>query len=116
MCGYTIIEKNIAEQVPQEDIYPSFDRHKLHIFCIGLRDIDLEVGKIQPKKCYSTFDISGDEFEPVKTDPIKIKNGGININKLISLDIDIPHNKHFCPMLDICAWDVSDEKGGMANK
>ena len=50
------------------------------------------VGDTEPSNLAVSFDISGDSFDPIFTDYKKVKNGGVNINRLISLDIDIPRN------------------------
>ena len=39
-----------------------------------------------------SFDISGDDYDPITTDATKVKDGGININRTISMDIDVPNN------------------------
>lgn len=92
LLAYALIKKEDAPKVPIESLYPSCVKSKMNIFCIGLRDIEQMIGKVEPKNCSVSFDISGDEFDPVFTDSKKIKAGGININRLITVDIDIPNN------------------------
>lgn len=59
---------------------------------IGLRDIVEEVDGFEPKKCSVSFDVSGDQYDPVKTDVKPINNQGININKIETIELDIPNN------------------------
>ncbi len=42
------------------------------------------------------------------TDKKIVNNSCVNYNKLISIEIDIPHNKYFCPVLDLYCWEESD--------
>lgn len=70
--GYTMIRKEEAEnvnyilqykisiQIPNESIYPYHIKDTLHIFCIGVRDINVEDDK-EPIFCRVKFDVSGDE-------------------------------------------------------
>ena len=47
-----------------------------------------DVDGIEPSSCSVSFDISGvREYEKFETDPMKVKMGGVNINRLVSLDL-----------------------------
>lgn len=65
-----------------------------------------EVGT--PKKVYTQFDISGDNYDPVKTDVQEVLRRGVNVNKMMMLDIDLTQDKDFCPVMDIIAWECQD--------
>jgi hypothetical protein len=54
-------------------MYPAFNPTKLHFFCIGLRNIE-NTGDHEPTKCSISFDISGDDHDPLFTDAVKIIN------------------------------------------
>ena len=75
------------------DIKPSCDRRKLHMYCIGLRDIIEDCGDFKPKNLYVKFTISIDGFDPISTQRMKIKEGGINLNEELVVEIDVPRNK-----------------------
>lgn len=34
-----------------------------------------------------------------------MRSAGININRTVSMDIDVPNNQNFSPVLDVFAWD-----------
>lgn len=36
-----------------------------------------------------------------------MKVSGININRLIGLDLDVPNNQNFCPVMDVFTWEES---------
>jgi hypothetical protein len=80
----------------------------LHFFVIGLRDIDAEIGDTIPEKCSVSFDVSGDDNEAMFTDAKPVLNGGLTLNRLISLELDVPNNQNFCPILDVYMWEESD--------
>jgi hypothetical protein len=46
----------------------------------------------ETEKCSISFDISGDANDPFFTDSMKVKACGININRAIEIDLDVPHN------------------------
>lgn len=62
------------------------------------------IGTIEPTNVAVSFDISGDDYDPIFTDYKKVKSEGMNINRLISLKIDIPRNQNFCPVIDCYVW------------
>lgn len=62
------------------------------------------IGKIEPSNCAVSFDISGDDYDPIYTDYKKVKNKAININRLITINVDIPRNQNFCPVVDCYVW------------
>lgn len=110
LLSYSLLEQSVISHMPEEKrIYPRSRKEHLNIFCIGLRQVNVGViEKYEPKKGYVTFDISGDEYDAIKSETVRIKNKGICVNKLIKLDIDLPNNKNFCPTMDICAWVMED--------
>jgi len=57
-----------------------------------------------------SIDISGDDQEHVQTDKEKVIQGGINLNRLVCFEIDIPVNRNICPSLDIFAWEESSKR------
>lgn len=36
-------------------------------------------------------------------------NGGININKIETIKLDVPNNQNFCPVLDVYLWEESSD-------
>eukprot|EP01016_Furgasonia_blochmanni_P049256 TRINITY_DN7455_c0_g1_i2.p1 TRINITY_DN7455_c0_g1~~TRINITY_DN7455_c0_g1_i2.p1 ORF type:complete len:1220 (-),score=269.58 TRINITY_DN7455_c0_g1_i2:385-4044(-) len=100
LIGCALIPYNLRKEIVSDSIRPKYRKGKLHVFVIGIRDIDLRDGR-KPYKASVSFDISGDDYDAIKTDPMKIENGGVNINKYIDLKVDVPYNRTFCPIMDI---------------
>ena len=76
---------------------PDSKRTNIHLYLIGLRNIESLINGIEPNKCYLTFDVSGDEDEGNKlnaneTEPISIKYNGTIINDLKEIMINVPKN------------------------
>lgn len=42
-----------------------------------------------------------EDISPILTDPMKIKSDGININRVINLNLDVPNNSNFCPVMEV---------------
>ena len=105
--------------VPFEPLYPECTKEKLHIFVIGLRDIEQthsSLSKMKLKALSASFDISGDDFDPVVTVPEKIYNNGVNINTYLPINVDVPKNKNLCPVLDVFAYDHSNSSNDISVK
>lgn len=65
LLSYVLVRKEQAEHVPLEKIYPASAKTRLHFFCIGLRNIIEEVDGKEPAHVSLSFDISGDDYDPV---------------------------------------------------
>jgi hypothetical protein len=102
--AYSIIPKEKAFLIPDENIYPNCIKQELSLFCIGLRNIEEIVGSVTPTNVAVSFDISGDAYDPIYTDYKKVKARGVNINRLIPLTVDVPKNQNFCPVIDCYVW------------
>lgn len=50
------------------------------------------VSNITPSNVSISFDISGDDYDPIYTDYKKVKEKGVNINRLIPITVDVPKN------------------------
>lgn len=72
---------------------------------IGLRDIIPSINLIPVKKIFVKFDISGDTKEAVVTNKHAVIGGACNILEVISLDIDIPTDLDYAPVLTVYAYD-----------
>lgn len=70
-----------------------------------MRDIIPSIDLIPVKKLYCKFDISGDTKEAVLTNKHAVKNGACNMFEIITLDIDIPFNIEFSPVLTVYVYD-----------
>lgn len=111
LFGYVLIKKEDAQKVPFEPLYPECSKQKLHIFVVGLRDIEevhSSLSQLKLKALSTSFDISGDDHDPVTTQPEKILNSGVNINQYLQITIDVPRNRALCPVLDVFAYDHSN--------
>ena len=64
----------------------------MNLFCIGLRNFEDMVLNTTPSNVCISFDISGDDYDPIYTDYKKVKDKGVNINRLIPLNVDVPRN------------------------
>jgi len=62
LLGYSIIPTAIAHDIPIEDISPPGEHKKLHMFCIGIRDVDVQ-GDV-PQRCHISFDFFGVNKHP----------------------------------------------------
>jgi hypothetical protein len=51
------------------------------------------------------FDISGDTKDPIVTNKHAVKGGACNVFEIISLDIDVPVNADYSPVLTVYAYD-----------
>jgi hypothetical protein len=111
LLSYALIKKEEAHLVPVEDIYPRGQVTKLNFFCIGLRNIDDTIDGVAPTKCSVSFKVSGDKLNlPMETDPMAVKNAGVNINRHIALQLEAPNNANFCPVMDVFMWDEQPGK------
>lgn len=95
--------------MPFETLIPASNPAKLHFFCIGLRDIEETVDGTETSNCTVSFKVSGSPLEE-KTDVTKVKLGGMNINRLINIELDAPNNQNFCPVMDVFTWEETPGK------
>ena len=72
---------------------------------IGLRDIIPSIDLFPVKKVFCKFDISGDTKEPVVTNKHAVIGGASNILEVISLEIDVPLDLEYAPVLTVYAYD-----------
>lgn len=72
---------------------------------IGMRDIIPSINMIPVKKIFCKFDISGDTKEAVVTNKHPVIGGACNLSEVISLEIDVPTNLDFSPVLTVYAYD-----------
>ena len=77
----------------------------LSLALIGLRDIVPSIDLFPVKKVFCKFDISGDTKDPVITNKHAVKGGACNIFEVITLDIDVPVNLEFSPVLTVYCYD-----------
>lgn len=57
------------------------------------------------KKIFCKFDISGDTKEAIITNPHPVIGGSCNIFEILSLDIDVPMNLEYAPVLTVYVYD-----------
>lgn len=72
---------------------------------IGLRDIIPSINLFPVKKIFCKFDISGDTKEAVITNKHAVIGGSCNVLEVISLEIDVPVDPDFSPVLTVYAYD-----------
>jgi hypothetical protein len=72
---------------------------------IGLRDIIPTINLLPVKKIFCKFDISGDTKEPVLTNKHPVIGGACNLCEVISLEIDVPLNLDYAPVLTVYVYD-----------
>lgn len=81
----------------------------LCLYFIGIRDIEMEHPDLgEPNRISTSFDISGDSYDPEYVVGQEIKRRGINVNKLLNLNIDMVSQEELCPVMDIVTWECSD--------
>lgn len=103
MISYAVIKAEDAPKIPLEDIYPKSINHDLHLFLVGVRQIDMQhFGLNKPNHFHISLDVSGDKQKASITDKEKVTQGNtINFNKYNHMTLDIPVCKALAPMLDI---------------
>ena len=89
------------------DIKPPVVPGVLSMAVIGMRDIIPSLNLLPVKKVFCKFDISGDTREPVITNKHPVMGGASNFLEVISLDIDVPTNIDYSPVLTVYAYDAS---------
>lgn len=72
---------------------------------IGLRDIIPSINLVPVKKIFCKFDISGDSKEAIITNKHAVIGGSCNILEVISLDIEVPTDLDYSPVLTVYAYD-----------
>jgi hypothetical protein len=77
----------------------------LSMALIGLRDIIPTINLLPIKKIYCKFDISGDTKEPILTNMHPVIGGACNLCEVISLEIDVPLNLDYAPVLTVYVYD-----------
>jgi hypothetical protein len=100
LAGYALIPADQAKKIPLEDITPATTPYKLEMFCVGIRDLNTNLGFSKPYYLSMQFDVPGDQSSNQKTDKIRLKNNGINLNTQMTINVDVPLNQTFSPLLD----------------
>lgn len=72
---------------------------------IGLRDLIPSINCLPVKKVFCKFDISGDTKEPVITNKHPVLGNSANFLEIISLEIDVPTDLNYAPVLTVYAYD-----------
>jgi hypothetical protein len=72
---------------------------------IGLRDIVASIDLFPVNKIFCKFDISGDTKHPVKTNKHVVIEGSCNIFEVITIDIDVPLELEYSPVLTVYVYD-----------
>ncbi len=87
------------------DIKPPVVPGVLSMAIIGLRDIIPSIDLFPVKKVFCKFDVSGDTKEPVITNKHAVIGGASNVLEVISLEIDVPLDLEYAPVLTVYAYD-----------
>jgi hypothetical protein len=77
----------------------------LSMAVIGLRDIVPTIDLFPVKKLFCKFDVSGDTKEPVITNKHAVIGGASNFFEVLSLEIDVPLDLTYSPVLTVYAYD-----------
>lgn len=72
---------------------------------IGLRDIVPSIDFFPVKKVFCKFDISGDTKEAVVTNKHAVIGGASNMLEVVSVEIDVPLDVDYSPVLTVYAYD-----------
>ena len=72
---------------------------------IGMRDIIPSLNCLPIKKIFCKFDISGDTKDPVLTNKHAVMGGACNFLEVISLEVEVPTDLNYAPVLTVYAYD-----------
>jgi len=84
---------------------PEVNPGTISIAMIGIREVLSSLDLFPIKKIFCKFDISGDSKEPVVTGKHPVMSGSTNFFEIISVDLDVPTNLEYSPVLTIYAYD-----------
>jgi hypothetical protein len=70
-----------------------------------MRDVIHSMNLISIKKIFFKFDISGDTKEPIFTSSHPVIGGSCDIFEVQALDIEVPYNLEFSPVLTTYCYD-----------
>ena len=87
------------------NIKPAVHPGTLSVAIIGIRNVIPSLDLFPIKKLYCKFDISGDSKEPIITNKHPVKGGSCNIFEIISVEIAVPLDIDYCPVLTVYAYD-----------
>lgn len=107
LVGYDIIPLNMKDMFPldKRNIKPKTIPAVLSLACIGLRDIVASLDLFPVKKISCKFDISGDSAEPITTGKHPVKGGSSNIFEIQTIDLEVPLDIQFSPVLTVYIYD-----------
>ena len=77
----------------------------ISIAMIGIRDVLASLNLYPVKKVFCKFDISGDTKEAVITNKHPVIGGSCNLLEIVSVDIDVPDNLEYSPVLTVYVYD-----------
>lgn len=77
----------------------------ISMIIIGMRDIIPAIDLLPVKKMFCKFDISGDTKDAVITNKHPVIGGSCNFLEIVSLEIDIPLNLNYSPVLTVYVYD-----------
>ena len=107
MIGYDLITMDVKDSFPIDkiDIKPKTIPGSLTMAIIGFRDIISSIDLFPVKKLFCKYDISGDTKEAVITNKHAVIGGACNIFEVITLEIDVPLNLDYSPVLTVYVYD-----------
>ena len=88
------------------NIKPKTQPGVLSLGVIGLRDLISSIDLLPVKKLFCKFDISGDSKEPIVTNKHPVKGGASNFLEVLALEIDVPLNLDYAPVLTVYCYDT----------
>jgi len=107
LVGYDIIQMDLKDKFPVEkiNIKPLVSPGTISIAVIGMRDVLSSLNLFPIKKMFLKFDISGDSKDAIITNKHPVKGGACNFLEIISVDLDVPHELDYAPVLTVYAYD-----------
>jgi hypothetical protein len=87
------------------NIRPKVNPGVISIAMIGVRDVLATLNLFPVKKVFCKFDISGDTKEAVITNKHPVIGGSCNLLEILSVDIDVPDNLEYAPVLTVYVYD-----------
>lgn len=105
LAGFGLLKPEHAKNYPPTSIIPPSIPSKLSIVGIGIRDLIDSINIVPLKRLSLKFDVSGDSHEAMESNKHPVRYNSCNIGEILKVDIDLPLNPLFSPVLSVYVYD-----------